>query len=582
MSSGVLLLLHPIITPIDEREAIAALPPSLREAPRRIVTVKPFEVDLEAIESLDWQDARARQERAFRELVAPVRAANPDFRIHYFGMAPIPLAMHLGYLAGDLARMEAYLLHHVRRDWRFAPEGAPAPALLPEKPLPQSLAEGDVVVRVSVSHRVDPMDTRAVVPRPLCEIDLGLAHPGEDALERPEHIDAVVKQFDDAIDAIHRSLPNAERIHVFASVPVGLAFRLGARPNPTIHAPVVTYQFIARRSPRHERALILQRGQGASPVLTGEDRVNANALRGRAARELELIRRFGASHRRDAGAWWDHPLPERVDPPAFSGRWRSLAPLHETCLMHTRLDEAAPGPIDGFQLKDDQWQFTDELLAILCRRLTSPAAQERAMRMFLFHEGVHQTTHRLTRETSHEMRPFPRVLEELDYQGDVWAMVHEYGFSRWDSRAPAPGEARSAFGELIATAIETYWAFDDRGVTRDRFEIRRINRYLIWYWQALRISRASSLAEVLRILAERPLIEIAGPRTRLDDGRVVYLLDDRDLEHPELAVLSDDNRIHRFGHSPGSRVREVLDGFRARRSDSIASALKSIFDQVRG
>mgnify|MGYP000907691972 CR=1 FL=1 len=583
MSSGVLILLHPIIAPIGESDAIQSLPSPLREAPRRIVTLAPVQIDLRAIESVDWQDAQARQERAFRESLKPVMDANPGFRLHYFGMAPIPLAMHLGYLVGDLSRTEIHLLRHAPpRQWIWAPDDTPMPALLSPKPLPETRAEGDVVIRVSVSHRVDPMDTRAVVPRPLAEIDLGLEVPDEDALRIPAHLDAVALQFDRAIDDIVHALPNAERIHVFAAVPVGLAFRLGGRPNPTIHPPFVTYQYIARRKPRHERAFILQHEQAPSITLTDADRASAQALRGRAAHELDLIRRFGAAQTVESKSWWQAALPEPIAPDPFANRWRALAPLRRTCLMDTCVDRSDGGDDESFQLKEGKWKFRDILLGAICRRLADPVRQDRAMRMFLFHEGIHQTGHGFTWATAREMRPFPRVLEELDYQADVWAMVHEYAFSHWDSRRPALPDAKSAFSDLIATAIETFWAFDDYGVLREAFEIRRINRYLIWYWQSLRMSRARSLGDALRILAERPYLEIAGPRTRLVNNRVVHLLETQDLERPEIAVLTDDSRIRRFGDGEGSRVGEVLEGFRARNSEMIARALESIFVQMHG
>jgi hypothetical protein len=46
--------------------------------------------------------------------------------------------------------------------------------------------------------------------------------------------------------------------------------------------------------------------------------------------------------------------------------------------------------------------------------------------MFLLHEGVHLATHRLSRETSVQVGRLPKVLEAVDYEADVWAMLHEF------------------------------------------------------------------------------------------------------------------------------------------------------------
>jgi hypothetical protein len=47
-----------------------------------------------------------------------------------------------------------------------------------------------------------------------------------------------------------------------------------------------------------------------------------------------------------------------------------------------------------------------------------------------------------------------------------------------------------------------------------QIEIRRLNRYLIWYWQLLRLERCSNLHGILQVLADRPLIEVAGQQLK--------------------------------------------------------------------
>jgi hypothetical protein len=106
-----------------------------------------------------------------------------------------------------------------------------------------------------------------------------------------------------------------------------------------------------------------------------------------------------------------------------------------------------------------------------------------------------------------------------------------------------------------------------------------MNRYLIWYWQQLRLEKCNSLSDILDILAQKPLIEIAGPRVSSTENRTFYLLEEGWFNQPEFCILQG-NRVHRYGSAPGARVQEILVGFRERNGSKIKFALKSIFDQL--
>lgn len=594
-AEGTLLVAHSILGSISEDRMLDALAPEHRQGRRVTVAVEPVRVSLSDLATLDWADVRAAQARACKSKLEPELRDHPGYRLVYYGLAPIPLALDLGYRVGGIADVAVCLQHHDSKRWEWPADVVEPPALLEVK-LPQdgSRARGDVIIRVSVSHRVSPEETRDVVPEPLCEIDIGLVHPAEDAMRSPEDLEAIVRQFNSAIDAIKDRYPHVEMIHLFASVPVGLAFKLGTSLNPTIHAPVQTYQYAAQRAPRYEKAFVLQVDVAPPVRLTNEEVEQAASIRRRAAEELELLKEYGESLREQAQRqhsqlrWWERVLPPGPDwKGAFHGRIAKLKPLHETELMLSKVDVDKSEVADSFYYHDKHWELGDDLLAAIGRQLADETRSARACRMLMLHEGIHHQCHGLTSETSAQVRRFPKVLEEVDYQADVWGMLHEYAFSRQDNRnASAKREAREKpaafFQELINTALETFWAFDSGGSTLGRIEIRRLNRYLIWYWQYLCIERCSplpdSLPDVVAVLSERPLIEIAGPRVRVVDTRVVYLLDQPYEADAEICLLQD-NWVYRPGHSAGTRVRDILDGFRERDSGRIRRGLKSVFDQ---
>lgn len=585
---AVLLVSHPVLGPIDEDRMLAAMPEGLQRLRRRTVAIAPVQLRLPELAEIDWAEARRLQEREFKDKLLPALRERGGFRVAYFGFAPIPLAMHLGYLVGGGVDVDAYLLHHDSKGWSWPMDRRAPPALLETRlPRDESRAAGDVIVRISVSHRIDRQETLDVVTDPLFEIDIALAEPSEEALRSPEDLLPIMQDFDRALDTIKRCLPNTRRIHLFAAVPVGVAFRLGTCLNPTIHAPVQAYQYFAQRSPRYERAFVLQAESAPLPRLSDEDVSRAAEVRTLFARELELLKAYGTRLQELALsqgqlAWWDY-LSVKMNGARFHGRIATLAPLHETELLHSDVDREARDVPDAFRWENRRWELGDHLLVAIERRIPDRKRQARAGRMLFLHEAIHRKCHGLTSENGTLMRRFPKVLEEIDYQADVWAMLHEYGFARGDNRGHDPPkateDARSFFGSLIQAAIDTFWAFDDRGERLERMEIRRMNRYLIWYWQTLRMERCKSLDDVLEVLGERPLLEIAGPRVRLESGRVVYRLDEPYDDAAELCLL-EQNRMARVGDGAGTRISEVLDGFRDLDGEKIQRALRSVFDSV--
>lgn len=573
--NGTILLAHSVLTSIGEQVMLDALPDDRRSSPYRVACVRSLETTLADIESFDWWQARSLQDEWYKSEFRALAADHPDYVISYFGAAPIPLAFHLGYLVGGFGQTEVYLQNHESKEWPWV-KSASASASWRLSPLPdrECYATGDVVIRVSTSHRIDPEDTRTVVRRPLVEIDIGVDTPNEDAMRSPDDIAEAGRLFSQALDAVARYVPNADRVHVFAAVPVGVAFSLGACVNPTIHQPVQTYQFIRTATPRYQAALVLQGDPAPAPALSPEETGAACEARDQIAAHIVELQDFGARLRDGGpagGGWWVS-LVSGSEPP-FSGRLARLPSLPDTVLMRCDVDRETTDVTDGFRLDSRRgWQFSDEFLFYLLRRFPEADDFSRACRMLLLHEGLHAQSHRLTDATALRIRRFPKVVEELDYEADVWALLHEL-------RLRGNEKALADLREFVDIALETFWSFDDRGRNLDRMEIRRINRYLIWYWQGLALDRCDTIDDALVVLAEKPVIEVAGPKIQSAGDRVFLLLDQPRYDSPEISGYGRGG-LFRFGDGPASRVVELLDGFRQRNGGQIKSALKSIADQV--
>lgn len=577
--TGLVLLSHPVHESITAEEMRDALDD--KGAPLLPVKVEPARFGLADAPRANWGDLRRSQEEVFEKKLRPLLEEYPDYEVAYFGLAPVALAIHLGSLVERWRSSQVYQRHHIERGWRWKPEGEMPLVDIIFSGMPRDVvrSDDDVVVRVSVTAQVDPKETAKVVPLTSAEIDVGVLRPGEDVLRTRSDLEAVAARVKEVLDSLTTHRPNARRVHLFAAVPAGLAFRIGTLVSATQHHRVQTYQYYHAGDPRHVRAILLGDNSTRVRELTNDEREAAGSQRDAWAVDLERVREFSRQLNvavQDV-AWFDS-----IDLPAgpLNASWRSLARFSETVMASSALDTAVRSVDGAFRYDGARgvWLVDDQLIVSINRRLGDSQSRERAGRMLFFHEALHVRTHRLTEATAPAIRRFPKILEEVDYQADVWAMLHELAFSKKFQSANM-GEDHSLFLEIVKTAVETMWAFDDGPDELNQIEVRRVNRYLIWYWQLLRLERARSLADIVALLSKKPLIELAGPRIHADGDRVFFELREPWAVDLELAVQLDDGGIVRHGRGGATDVPALIDGLRKRAGEKVRRVLKGIVDQ---
>lgn len=581
---GWILLAQAAHDPILEATMIAALPPEAASAPRRTVHIDTFQVSMTEACTINWHRARQATERDVRERLRPLFESCTGYRVAYFGTAPIPLAMLLGHQVESWRMCRTHLRRHDTGDWRWPAAARTVEAMV--EGLPQQIirAPGDVVIRVSTSHPIHDSDVAAVVDKPLSEITIKIERPDPDALVSEEDVDEVARAFERALDVVRERLPGVGCVHVFAAVPVGLAFRMGAAVSATKHPRVQTYQYVQRAEPRYQPALVLQDALIRVRAVDEAMRTEAQAMRTLWREELDALRGYATRLRQRAASkatWIERLLPnEKKATEAFGGSWRRLRSLHEIDLESMSIAEGTSN-LAEFRYEPERrtWEFGDGLLGAIAARMSDTAAKRQAGRLFLLHEGLHDACQRLTSSTSDGVGRFAKLLEEVDYQADVWAMLHDWGLSQ-ELALTTVVDLRGHLLRAIDAALGSFWGFDDDGEELREMQVRRVHRYLLWCWQRLRIERAKSIPEITSVLAERPFIELAGPPVVSREERVVFELAHGRVRDPEVAVLWG-CAVQRFGSGRGTPVADLLDGFRTRRSERILAALRAIFDQLR-
>lgn len=582
--TGILLLSHPGQAPSSPADLEAALPPPYRALPRIPETLDlRSEIDA-ALHTQDFALVQRLQDEAYAARLNPRLEEYPGYLVAYFGSAPVPLAMHLGAKLGTFRAIEAFIHHHRTRAWAPGEPDAHAPALRPRRwPVERDRSAGEAIIRVSTSHPVDDKLTRRRVQDPLVEIDVALEQPHEDAFASGAEMEPVAEEFKAALDHIADHFPGVSKIHVFASVQPGVAFLLGTRISATMHPPVQTYQYQRSDDPPHYPAILIN-GPAPPEEASLTDEAVARAQRDRLSLEGGLQRLAGLADSRrpqEGQSFADAILPNLGHP--FQGAWRHLPSLWDTGLAQTGMDVQTQAVPDSFRVHEDRWQIDDRWLARLARRLPDDERRQRALRLLVLHEAVHRGPQGLTTENSEGIGRFARVLEEMDYQADVWAQLYEYALSR-DNSPKSVADPRAFFLDVIAVATETMWTFDDGSPRGAEIQVRRLHRYLMWCWQAEVLRRGTGTAEpmkleqVLAVLSERPHVELAGPEIRTREERVYFLLDR--VKMPELAVY-DRGQLHRLGERYGLKITDILDGVRKRDTQRICHALRGAVAHIR-
>lgn len=586
---GLILLSQAEQLRLSPEDMVGALPGEYAALPRLQVEIDIAELTRQAIRTRDFGPAQRALVQMVRERLDPLRQRYPDYRIVYFGSASISLTVLLGFLLETWHQIEVVPHHHMLRVWKWIKD-VEHPACLVETRFPdyRERTVGEAVIRVSTSHRVDRQVTLRAVPDPLVEIDISLEHPSEDAFTCLAEMHAVAQDFRKALDIIGDHFSGVQRVHLFASVQPGMALLLGAQISTTMHPPVQTYQYErhAGDGPYHVPAILVN-GLPAPPLpdLTDEDLSRAQKDRESLRSDVKRMASFALrTGKNPAANWIAEVLSQRKGHSAFSSGWLRLPPLHQTPLPKTSVDVGSRDVEDSFRLNpENAWQISDHWLSRLAKRIPKENERRRALRQLVLHEAVHRGPQTLTRTLSLGIGRFPKVLEEMDYHADVWAMLYEYALTETVSKSEVE-KPETFFLEMVRLATETMWAFDDDGSELHQIQIRRLNRYLIWYWQWLHLERAAAIAQatlddILGLLADKPILELAGPTLVTRDERIFFELDAKRVSVPELGIYHH-GKLHRHGARLDFSITELIEGVRRRNGDMILRVLRAAFEQT--
>lgn len=577
---GLFILLHNGFAKVNVEEALDALPKKWLQAQREVIEISYSEIlKLDKLYNTGYGQFALEHQRQFTAEILPKLNAHPEYNIVYFGLAPIPLTIDLGYHFHNFRDIVIYQKHHVTKEWYLnLPKRKFPKNELSVEGMPDMEQKGitEALISLGISHSINLDDTRNVLPN-AAEIEIKIREADEDAIETKEQMIALEEYIKSTFDGLSENRSGLEKIHLFASVNCGVAFMIGTKISPNIHSFIQTYQYSRTQDPKYKKALLIKALINEPRVVSKKEKKAAQSLRLKADKELRGKIKLYLEKNEEmsrARSWYIGIFP-KLQETIFKGNfWRDLPALYETSLSEDSFDLTQDVINDGFNWMMNKWSVDDNFFISLAKRIKPSEDVLKAIRLFLFHEALHYKKHKITGETSLNIGSFPKVLETADYQADVYAIINEYGFA--ENTFGKIKDAREFFLNTIRVATETMWSFDDNGILLEEIQIRRLNRYLIWYWLYAQIEKeGKTMDDILRLFEQKPVIELNGLITKEENNRFFFELEVKKGQHLELGIFLN-NELVRDGSASNLQIEALVQGVREMNGEKIIQVMKSL------
>ncbi len=250
--------IHKIITEDETLTVLSKNSPDLLKVPRVFIEVKPDFFGIQDSWNKDFKNLAFRQTEIYDKEIKPLIESGKYDRIVYFGAAPIPLAIHLGYLIGDFEKFDVFQQHHDTKLWDW--ESSETTIDINVENLPKEVFEsaGDVIINFATSVAINQDEVKKIVQSPLKTLEVHPSNYGRDIIKSQVDLVELSNSFRDVLDSILNNLPNTNSIHLFAAIPVGLSFLLGTKISSTMHPRLFTYLYNKQEEVQHRVAFIIQ------------------------------------------------------------------------------------------------------------------------------------------------------------------------------------------------------------------------------------------------------------------------------------------------------------------------------------
>jgi len=246
------VLVQDLLSPINLFSVVEALKPDMPFG-------APFYIR-PTYDKLPWLKAFLFQ----YQLVADIMSKSRDHslpRFAVFSLAPIPLAIHLGFLLSDRVAVNCFQYHRDKKTWRWPDLPKSQFDLnirvsgLPNRVIGKQC---ETVIRISLSAKIQPEESNEVLANTPVEIDIFVDQPDVMWLQSSMQLERFQQIFRDVLANIRSNIPRCSQIHLFYAGPTGVAVIIGQLINPRMNPPVRLYEYSRQTKPRYRWALTLE------------------------------------------------------------------------------------------------------------------------------------------------------------------------------------------------------------------------------------------------------------------------------------------------------------------------------------
>lgn len=225
------------------------------DAPRLLENRRLVEVSIDQTQALG-KNRRSNLAEQVRRLTKPsgelmTALSKPGVELLYYGFPLVPFAVLAGYLAK--ATQHVYVIEFDREKQRFAWDESPSSAFPPlEMQGPVQGTGKALQLRLSISSEVKLADCETVLLARDVRVDLHfkVAQPAFGIVRREEQAQAYRRMLRARLNQCMAEIDGIESIHVFAAVPVSIAFLLGQVLSATAFPRCYVYNFNNKAVPK--------------------------------------------------------------------------------------------------------------------------------------------------------------------------------------------------------------------------------------------------------------------------------------------------------------------------------------------
>jgi len=221
---------------LDEEVAAAIAP--------RVLVADPTRIELTDIADRSdrhfWETGKA----SITDEVRKLRQGNsmgPVGHLSVFGLAPIPLLVHLGAMIGNVIPVDLFQRHRDTEDWVWKTRGKPVTFRICRQRRGKS--GGKVALVLSLSGTVDPTDAEKILGRSVTVYQIRPVSkaPSVSLVRMRRDLKNFQDTYIKTLSMVRTNHPGLSELHLFPAVPAPAAILLGREVLPKVDPDLVVY-----------------------------------------------------------------------------------------------------------------------------------------------------------------------------------------------------------------------------------------------------------------------------------------------------------------------------------------------------